>query len=427
MPTDMLLDTFSKKIDPLIQGLSPVYDQALGAVQKAAPYALTCAAVYLSPTIGISLLASSIRGLKQKHHVYPEYPWSYVDISKDRFVQMINDLSEIDPNKGDNSYWYPNYISNELYQCHTVAALGETGGVYLGTGPHQNYSYILKTKPAVAFIIDIRRDNMIQHLFLRAVMDLSTSRADFLSKILLRNTPEVSSCEDNIECILEEVQKAPRLKQRESLIEEIAAKIESYGIQLQKRDHAVIKHHLNTFGECGLENSWQGCYNPECSDFGGITMCTSRPKNYPTWRQIILACGEKGDHWLSTEEDFQTIKEMHGSNRIIPLVADFAGPYTFQALSHVLKKWGLSVSTFYVSNVELYLKSKELQMAFLKNVSALPITEKSHFIRAFHSGLNDVPEITVADESSANCQTYSMTFQNINLWAKSYEKATSRK
>ncbi len=425
MPTDMLMDTFSKKIDPIIQGLSPVYDKALGVAKKVAPYALTCTTLYFSPSFGFSLLASSVRGLKQKLQIYPEYSWQYIDVSKDRFVQLIHDLSEIDPNKGDSSYWYPNYISNELFQCQTADALWKGGDVYIGTGPHQNYSYILKTKPTLAFIIDIRRDNMIQHLFLRAVMDLSKNRSEFLSKILFRQTPDVSHCEDEIGCILKEIQRAPRLRQIESLIEEIETKIESYGIQLQRRDHALIKHHLDTFGECGFGNSWRGCHNPECDDFGGIIMCSSRPKNYPTWRQIILACGKKGDHWLSTEEDFQTIKEMHGNNRIIPLVADFAGSYTFQALSHVLKKWGLSVSTFYVSNVELYLRSRELKEKFIRNVSILPVTDKSYFIRAFHMGLNDVHEITVADESTADCNTYSMTLQKIKPWLRSYEKAMS--
>ena len=51
---------------------------------------------------------------------------------------------------------------------------------YLGVGPDQNYSYIAHVKPQIAFIIDIRRQNALQHLFFKALFQLSSSRIQYL-------------------------------------------------------------------------------------------------------------------------------------------------------------------------------------------------------------------------------------------------------
>src|SRR5262245_48240744 len=51
-----------------------------------------------------------------------------------------------------------NLISNEdsyLHVIGTLKRLGVTGGVYLGVGPDQNFSYIAAVHPHIAFMIDI--------------------------------------------------------------------------------------------------------------------------------------------------------------------------------------------------------------------------------------------------------------------------------
>ena len=40
---------------------------------------------------------------------------------------------------------------------------GVQGGVYLGVGPEQNLTYIAAIHPAMAFIVDIRRQAVMQH------------------------------------------------------------------------------------------------------------------------------------------------------------------------------------------------------------------------------------------------------------------------
>jgi hypothetical protein len=63
------------------------------------------------------------------------------------------------------------------------------GGVYLGVGPEQNLSYIAAIRPAMAFVIDIRRQAVVQHLLFKAVFELSDDRADFISLLFSKPRP----------------------------------------------------------------------------------------------------------------------------------------------------------------------------------------------------------------------------------------------
>src|SRR5215210_4329991 len=65
-----------------------------------------------------------------------------------------------------------NLISNETSYLHVLGKLRELGvsnGVYIGVGPDQNFTYISKIRPRMAIIIDIRRDNLLQHLLFKAL------------------------------------------------------------------------------------------------------------------------------------------------------------------------------------------------------------------------------------------------------------------
>src|ERR1700704_5509747 len=89
-----------------------------------------------------------------------------------------------------------NLISNERSYLHVVPALrdsGVTGGAYIGVGPDQNFSYIAQLKPAIAFIVDLRRDNLLLHLLFKALFSMADTRADYLSLLFGRPVPMPSS------------------------------------------------------------------------------------------------------------------------------------------------------------------------------------------------------------------------------------------
>jgi hypothetical protein len=63
------------------------------------------------------------------------------------------------------------------------------GGVYLGVGPDQNFSYIAQARPSLAILIDVRRDNLLLHLLFKAIFAEARSRVDYLSLLTGRQPP----------------------------------------------------------------------------------------------------------------------------------------------------------------------------------------------------------------------------------------------
>src|SRR5690242_12290453 len=80
------------------------------------------------------------------------------ELTDDAYWKLISDYSE---NGGSFRF---EYMSNEQEFQYVIPRLMENrqpGGVYLGVGPEQNFTYIAALKPKMAFIFDIRRQNMI--------------------------------------------------------------------------------------------------------------------------------------------------------------------------------------------------------------------------------------------------------------------------
>ena len=87
--------------------------------------------------------------------------------------------------------------------------------------------------------------------------------------------------------------------------------------------------------------------------------------------------------FLSTEENFQTVKVLHEKNLVVPVSGDFAGPKAIRAIGDYLQTQGAVVSAFYLSNVEQYLFQDGKASAFYDNVAALPVNDRSVFIRPY--------------------------------------------
>src|SRR4030095_8517915 len=88
-------------------------------------------------------------------------------IPDDVFRKLISTLSE-----PGGDFQSENLLSNETDFPQVMAKLKKTvspEGVYLGVGPEQNFNYIAAIQPRMAFIIDIRRQNLIEHLLYKAL------------------------------------------------------------------------------------------------------------------------------------------------------------------------------------------------------------------------------------------------------------------
>ena len=85
-----------------------------------------------------------------------------------------------------------NLISNERSYLEVVPELrrlGVTGGAYIGVGPDQNFTYIATVRPSIAFIVDIRRDNLLLHLLFKSLFGLARTRVEYLAMLLGRPVP----------------------------------------------------------------------------------------------------------------------------------------------------------------------------------------------------------------------------------------------
>src|SRR5688572_13586519 len=81
-------------------------------------------------------------------------------LSHQEFWKLVTESSE-----ADGFFQSDNLVSNELTMQQIIPELVKgrsPGGVYLGVGPDQNFTYIAAMRPRAVFIVDIRRMAMVQ-------------------------------------------------------------------------------------------------------------------------------------------------------------------------------------------------------------------------------------------------------------------------
>src|SRR4051812_22883984 len=170
------------------------------------------------------------------------------------FAALSEQLSE--PN---GEFDTDNLISNESSYLHVIPALeqgGVTGGVYVGVGPDQNFSYIGRIRPAAAFIIDIRRDNLLLHLLFKALFSASRNRLEYLSLLTGRAMPDrLDSWRDaTIDKLVKYVDEAKPLPPAAlaTITGRLHDAIKKTGMNLSERDLATIDRFHTQFIRAGL-------------------------------------------------------------------------------------------------------------------------------------------------------------------------------
>ncbi len=275
-----------------------------------------------------------------------------------------------------------NLISNESSYLHVMPALeqgGVTGGVYVGVGPDQNFSYIAHIRPASAFIIDIRRDNLLLHLLFKALFGVSRNRLEFLSQLLGRTAPDrLDSWRDasveKLVMYLDEAKPLPAAALAASA-DRLHEAIRKMGMNLTERDLATIDRFHGQFIRAGLSLQFQS---------------TGRPAReyYPTYRDLLLETDRRGRHlcYLASEDDFQFVKGLQARDQIVPVVGNLAGPHALAAIGQEIARRNEKVSAFYLSNIENYLFRDGSFQRYIENVKKLPHTDKSVIIRSLFGG-----------------------------------------
>src|SRR6185369_10904909 len=122
------------------------------------------------------------------------------------FWRLSSNLSE-----AGGTFHSDNFVSNEgLFQTVIPALLqrARQGGLYIGVGPEQNFTYMAALRPRLAFIVDIRRGNLHEHLLYKALFELSADRAEFLARLFSRAKPTKAGPSSNIADLFAELGRA---------------------------------------------------------------------------------------------------------------------------------------------------------------------------------------------------------------------------
>lgn len=271
-----------------------------------------------------------------------------------------------------------NLVSNEDSYLHAVTGLerhGVRGGAYLGVGPDQNFSYIAAIKPRIAFIIDVRRDNLLEQLLFKALFHRARNRVEFLSLLFGKASPPDSAGwgARDLEAILTYVSRGPPDSAGATNAGRVVgSEVRRFGIPLSAQDLAAIGRFHQTFVTQGPELKLTTFGRPERYD-------------YPTYRRLLLESDLSGRraNYLTRESEFQFVKALQERNLVVPVVGDLAGPKAVTAIARYLAEHDLRVAAFYTSNVEQYLFQDGTFAQFARNLEALPHDERSVIIRSY--------------------------------------------
>jgi hypothetical protein len=298
-------------------------------------------------------------------------------LSDHDFWRLITESSE-----PDGVFRSDNLLSNEVgFQFVTpeLTRTTKTGRVYLGVGPEQNFTYMVATKPAMALIIDVRRGNLDLHLMYKALFELSSDRADFVSRLFSRKRPDGLGQTTAVSEIFEQVSNgnsdSALFNQNLQAVNNLL--IKKHGFALSADDLEGIKYVYSAFFLYGPKIRYSST-----SGFGGGAQ--------PTYADLMQAADESGvEHgYLASEENFRFLKDLETRNMVVPIVGNFGGPKAIRAVGKYLKDKRAVVAAFYLSNVEQYLRQDQLWDAFCANVATLPLDERSTFIRSVRRGSN---------------------------------------
>ncbi|MEO7361529.1 MAG: hypothetical protein ABI120_14445 [Gemmatimonadaceae bacterium] len=297
------------------------------------------------------------------------------------YWRMITEFSE-----PSGYFTSENFVSNETSWQMVIPPLLSAikpGGVYLGVGPEQNFTYIVAFKPKIAFITDIRRQNLLQHMWYKAVIEMSNDRADFLSRLFGRVRPPGLDTAATADALITAYERAApdsaRFKNTYDAVRDLL--VTKHGFKLSTDDLASLYHVDSAFYFAGTALNYsfgQG----RSGNFGGGG---GYGRMMPTFAELMRADDGTGLNrsFIGNEENYRALRDLQQRNLIVPLVGNFAGDKALAAVGNWVRARNATVSTFYLSNVEQYLfRQGDEWSRFYTNVGKLPLDANSTFIRS---------------------------------------------
>jgi hypothetical protein len=237
------------------------------------------------------------------------------ELQDEEFWRLIREFSEPDGN-----FHSDNFVSNERSFQHVLADLArdrQPGSAYIGVGPEQNYTYLLAVKPRIAFIVDIRRQNLVQHLMFKAIFEQSEDRAAFLSRLFSRRRPAGLRAGLPVGELFNAFRAAPpdAVLQQENLQAIKDLLIKRHGFALSPPDEHALEYVHVMFSSLGPSLTYDG----QRLGLTGVM---------PTFEDLMRETDQEGNQrsFMASEENYQVIQQLHKKNLLVPIVGDFAGP-----------------------------------------------------------------------------------------------------
>jgi hypothetical protein len=298
-------------------------------------------------------------------------------LSDAEFWRIFNEFSE-----PGGDYPYENFVTNEETVQDVMSVLtkvAKPGGVYLGVGPEQNFTYIAGVKPKMAFIFDIRRQNAIELLMYKAIFEMSPTRGDFVANLFSIKTPDKVSATARAGGVFASIEglKGDKAFYTRNLAA-IKSNLSKHGFALGAEDLKKVEYIYDVFFRAGPDIDYK---------FASSFPAGMAPA--PNYMQAMTDTDADKKQWsfLATEDNYKIVRDLQLKNLIVPLVGDFSGPKAIRKVADYVKQHNAIVSAFYISNVETYLASParggtlEKTQAFYHNAAMLPVDRSSLFIR----------------------------------------------
>jgi hypothetical protein len=322
-------------------------------------------------SLSLALLGAVPRGAAPSHTIPHRLPDA-------EFWGLVSEMSE-----QNGHFPSDNLVSNELTYQWVIPALQRrwTGGrAYLGVGPDQNFTYIAALEPSIAFIVDIRRDNLRLQLLYKALIEISPTRAVFLSRLFSRAAPPSVRVDESAGVLLDAfLEVAPS----QALFLETMAVVRAHlmvqhGFALTEEDLAGLEYVLSAFLYAGPSLAYAN---------------SGRMTRYPSYQDLMAATDEAGvsRSYLASEDLYARLRSLQLRNLIVPVVGDFSGPKALRLVGEYLHAHRAVVGTIYTSNVEQYLFQYGTWKAYYDNVATLLLDEQSTFVRSCFNACMTVP------------------------------------
>ncbi len=274
-----------------------------------------------------------------------------------------------------------NFVSNEgRFQTviPDLIARAKQNGFYVGVGPEQNFTYMAALHPRMAFILDIRRGNLQEHLLYKALFEMSADRVEFISRLFSRPRPAGVTAASTVDAIFAAVdrERSTDALYRQNLAAVLDWLTMHHGWRLSQEDRQ------------GIDYIYRSGFFADGPELGYQLTGQGRTPIHPSYADLMVMKDPSGHQssYLASEANFAYLKDLEAKNLLVPVVGDFGGPKALRAIGRYARTHGTTVSAFYLSNVEQYLEQDGKSEAFCASVASMPLDAASTFIRSRPNG-----------------------------------------